>query len=220
MRTYTWHEIIFKIILPAVWETVQMVIPAMLLACLLGFILAVLMFITRPNGLHPNKRVYFVFNIVISVVRAFPFVILIVSIQPLTRAIVGTIIGTKAAIVPLTLAATPFMARMFENSLKEVDLSLIEAAKSLGATDLQLIRDVVLVEAVPSLISNMILCIIQILGLSTIAGTVGGGGLGTTAITYGYQSFNLTIMYTVCILLCVIVLLIQSAGDYIYKKYK
>ena len=154
MRIYTWNEIIFSVVLPALGQTLQMVIPAVIMASILGYTIAIGMFITRHNGLHPQSKVYSVLNIFVSMLRAFPFIILIVSIQPLTRIIMGTIIGTKAALVPLTIAGTPFMARMFENSLKEVDMSLIEAAKSLGATDLQIIKDVVFVEAVPSLISK------------------------------------------------------------------
>ena len=168
----------------------------------------------------PNKFIYQILDIIVSIVRSFPFIILIISIIPVTRFLTGSSIGETAAIVPLTVAATPFMARIFQSSLKEVDPELIEAAKSFGASNVQIIWKVMLVEAIPSIISGISLGIINLLGATAMAGAVGAGGLGATALTYGYQNFNYKIMYSIVAVLILLVVLIQFLGDLLYKKLK
>ncbi|MBP2628593.1 MAG: methionine transporter permease [Firmicutes bacterium] len=220
MREYTWAEIANKIMIPSFFDTIWMLSLAVFLAGFLGFALAILMFITNKNGLRPNDKAYSILNTMVSMIRAFPFVILIVAIIPLTRLITGTTIGHIAALVPLTVAATPFMARMFENSLKEVKPGLVVAARSFGATDWQIIRKIVLPEVLPSLISAGTMSVIQVLNMTTIAGTMGAGGLGASALTYGYQSFNYNVMYSVVAVIGILVLIIQVFGDFLYKKIK
>ena len=158
---------------------------------------------------------------VLSTIFGFVFgIILMISIIPFTRLIVGTSIGETAALVPLTVACTPFMARIFQNSFKEVDPALIEAAQSFGASKSQIVFKVMLKEAVPSIISGLCLAIINLLGCTAMAGAVGAGGLGAVALTYGYQNFNKQIMYTICVVLIILVAIIQYFGDWIYKKLK
>ena len=183
-----------------------------------GFILAVILTISAEDGLRPNKVVYKILDVIINILRSFPFIILMVFIIPLTRAIVGTSIGKEAAIVPLTFAAAPFVARIIESSLREVDKGVIEAAKSFGASDFQIIFKVMLKEAVPSIVSGLTLTIISIIGYSAMAGTVGGGGLGYLAVSYGYQRFQKDVMIVTVIILIIIVQALQMLGNYLYKK--
>ncbi len=219
MRQLSMQEIVSRIIGPAFLVTIKMLFVSIILAGILGMTLAVILYMTKPNGLTPNKFVHKTLNLLVSLIRSFPFIILMVSIIPFTRFVTGSSIGWVAATVPMTVAGTPFMARMFENNLKEVNVSLVEAAQSFGATNLQIIFKVLFVEALPSLISSSVLSIIQLLSLSAVAGTVGAGGLGAAALTYGYQSFNDTVMYSIVVVLFILVFLIQLAGDTIYKKF-
>ena len=209
---------IFDIMIQAVGQTVYMVFFSTLFASILGFILGIVVTVTSPKGLKPNKIIYNVLDLIINVLRSFPFIILIVFIIPLTRAIVGTPIGEAAAIVPLTIAAAPFVARIIESSLKEVDSGVIEAAKSFGASNTQIIFKVMLKEAVPSIISGLTLTIINIIGYSAMAGSVGAGGLGKVAISYGYQRYQTDVMIVTVIILIIMVQGLQSLGNYLYKK--
>ena len=209
---------IIDIMIQAVGQTVYMVFFSTLFASILGFILGIVVTVTSPKGLKPNKIIYNVLDLIINVLRSFPFIILIVFIIPLTRAIVGTPIGEAAAIVPLTIAAAPFVARIIESSLKEVDLGVIEAAKSFGASNSQIIFKVMLKEAVPSIISGLTLTIINIIGYSAMAGSVGAGGLGKVAISYGYQRYQTDVMIVTVIILIIMVQGLQSLGNYLYKK--
>ena len=209
---------IIDIMIQAVGQTVYMVFFSTLFASILGFILGIVVTITSPKGLKPNKIIYNVLDLIINVLRSFPFIILIVFIIPLTRAIVGTPIGEAAAIVPLTIAAAPFVARIIESSLKEVDSGVIEAAKSFGASNTQIIFKVMLKEAVPSIISGLTLTIINIIGYSAMAGSVGAGGLGKVAISYGYQRYQTDVMIVTVIILIIMVQGLQSLGNYLYKK--
>lgn len=209
---------IIDIMIQAVGQTVYMVFFSTLFASILGFILGIVVTVTSPKGLKPNKIIYNVLDLIINVLRSFPFIILIVFIIPLTRAIVGTPIGEAAAIVPLTIAAAPFVARIIESSLKEVDLGVIEAAKSFGASNTQIIFKVMLKEAVPSIISGLTLTIINIIGYSAMAGSVGAGGLGKLAISYGYQRYQTDVMIVTVIILIIMVQGLQSLGNYLYKK--
>ena len=209
---------IIDIMIQAVGQTVYMVFFSTLFASILGFILGIVVTVTSPKGLKPNKIIYNALDLIINVLRSFPFIILIVFIIPLTRAIVGTPIGEAAAIVPLTIAAAPFVARIIESSLKEVDSGVIEAAKSFGASNTQIIFKVMLKEAVPSIISGLTLTIINIIGYSAMAGSVGAGGLGKVAISYGYQRYQTDIMIVTVIILIIMVQGLQSLGNYLYKK--
>ena len=194
-----------NIIIEALGQTIYMVFFSTLFASVLGFILGIIVTVTSPTGLRPNIFIYKSLDVIINVLRSFPFIILIVFIIPLTRAIVGTPIGETAAIVPLTIAAAPFVARIIESALKEVDPGVIEAAKSFGASNLQIIFKVMLKEAVPAIISGLTLTIINIIGYSAMAGSVGAGGLGKVAISYGYQRYQTDVMIVTVIILIIIV---------------
>ena len=209
---------IIDVMIQAVGQTVYMVFFSTLFASILGFILGIVVTVTSPKGLKPNKIIYNALDLIINVLRSFPFIILIVFIIPLTRAIVGTPIGETAAIVPLTIAAAPFVARIIESALKEVDSGVIEAAKSFGASNSQIIFKVMIKEAVPSIISGLTLTIINIIGYSAMAGSVGAGGLGKVAISYGYQRYQTDVMIVTVIILIIIVQGLQSLGNYLYKK--
>ena len=209
-----------NIIIKELGATVYMVFFSTLFASILGFILGIVVTVTSPKGLKPNKIIYNVLDLIINVLRSFPFIILIVFIIPLTRAIVGTPIGEAAAIVPLTIAAAPFVARIIESSLKEVDSGVIDAAKSFGASDFQIIFKVMIKEAMPWIVSGITLSTISILGYTAMAGAVGAGGLGAVALTYGYQKFDTSVMLYTVLILIVIVQLIQCIGNLAYKKLK
>lgn len=199
-------------------KTIIMVFFSTLFSVILGFIPAIALIVTAPNGLKPNKAVYNVLDTVINILRGFPFLILMVAIMPFTKLIVGKSIGTTAAIVPLTIAAAPFVARIIESALKEVDPGVVEAAKSFGASNTQIIFRVMLKEAVPSIISGLTLTVISIIGYSAMAGTVGAGGLGDLAVRYGYQRYQTDVMIVTVIILIIIVQVLQSLGNYLYKK--
>lgn len=213
-------NLIYKIVMPEFSKTLFMVFSATVLSAAIGFMLAILLTVSHKDGLKPNRYLYQVLDTTINIVRSFPFIILIVAIIPLTRAIVGTSIGEKAAIVPLTIAGAPFIARLVEGSLREVDKELIQAAKSFGASNFQIVFRIMIPEAVPSIISGITLAIVAILGCTAMAGAVGAGGLGAVAITYGYANFDNTIMYGTVFFLILLVQVIQSAGNYLYKILK
>lgn len=195
-----------------------MVLGSTLFSVILGFIPAIVLVLTAPDGLKPNKVVYNVLDFIVNTFRSFPFIILLILVIPVTRAIVGTSLGSTAAIVPLTISAIPFVARVIENALKEVDPGLIEAAKSFGASDMQIIVHVYFKEAFPSIVSGVILAMISIVGYTAMAGSVGGGGLGDVAIRRGYQAYNLKYLFATSVILIVFVQIIQSIGNYLYKK--
>ncbi len=220
MRDIPWSEIFGRIIVPSIINTLQMLFFCFIFSAILGFIVAVALYMSKADGLRPNRTLYKILNGGISILRSFPFMILMVSIIPLTRIITGSSIGWVAALVPLTVACTPFMARMFENAIKEVNPALIDAAKSFGASDMQIIFRVVLVDALPALITGGILSIIHVLNLTTIAGAIGAGGLGASALQYGYQTNNDKVMYSIIVVLIFMVVTIQFIGDRIYKKIK
>lgn len=202
------------------FDTLKMLVISGIISTILGFFLGVILIITEKGGLCENVVVNRILDFFVNMIRSFPFIILMISIIPFTRLIVGSSIGDQAAIVPLTVAVTPFMARIFQNSFKEVDPALIEAAQSFGASKRQIVFKVMLKEAVPSIISGLCLAIINLLGATAMAGAVGAGGLGSVALTYGYQNFNQQIMYSICAVLVILVAIIQYFGDWIYKKLK
>jgi D-methionine transport system permease protein len=187
-------------------------------AVIIGFIPAIILTVTANDGLKPNKIIYTILDFIINTLRSFPVLILMVIVIPLTRFIAGKSIGTEAAIVPLTIAAAPFVARILESSLREVDKGIIEAAKSFGAYNSQIIFRVMLKEAIPSIMSGITLTIISIVGYSAMAGTIGGGGLGQVAISYGYQRFQTDYMVVTCIILIIVVQGLQFLGNYFYNK--
>lgn len=208
----------FRLIVPAIGDTLAMLAATMVLATVLGFVISVVLIITRKGGLRPNRWVYGVLNFLVNFIRSFPIMILIVALLPLTRVVMGTTMGVQGAVFPLTVAATPFMARIFENAMVEVDPQLIEAARSFGASDLQIIFFVLLKEAVPSIVSGTTLATVTYLSATTVAGAIGAGGLGSIAMNYGYHRFDDVILYTGVVILCILVQLIQLIGGWIYKR--
>ncbi|MBQ3384398.1 MAG: ABC transporter permease [Erysipelotrichaceae bacterium] len=206
------------IILKAAGQTLTMVFWSTLFSVLLGFIPAIILTLTAPDGLRPNRIVYEVLSFLVNTFRSFPFVILMVIIIPLTRAIAGTTIGTQAAIVPLTVCAIPFIARVFENALRETDAGVIEAARSFGASDWQILFRVYFKESIPRMLNGIILLTINILGYSAMAGTLGGGGIGDIAIRYGYQKYSTEYLVVCSLILIAFVQLVQSFGNWVYKK--
>lgn len=213
-------EIFERILFPAIGETLYMSVVSTLLAFALGLVPAILLIITNKDGLKPNRPLFIALDVTVNTLRSFPFIILIIVLFPFTRLIVGTSIGTTAAIVPLTIGAAPFIARLIESALKEVDKGIIEAAKSFGSSNFQIIFRVMFVEALPGIISAITLTLIVIIGFSAMAGAVGGGGLGAVAINYGYQRFRPDIMLYTVIILIIMVQIFQSFGNYLYKITK
>lgn len=209
---------IIKILEKALRETLIMVTISTLFAIAIGICFSIILIVTDKEGARPNKLIYGVLDGIINILRSFPFIILMVVVVPLTKLIVGKSIGTTAAIVPLTIAAAPFVARVIESALKSVDRGVIEAAKSLGASNAQIIFKVMIPEALPEIISGITLTVISIIGYSAMAGSIGGGGLGAVAITYGYNRFNTNFMICTVFVLIIVVQLIQWLGNYIYKK--
>ena len=203
----------------ALWETVYVTVLATALAIIIGLPLGVLLATGDKNGILPlPKPVMSVLNVVINLLRSIPFLILMIMVIPLTRAIVGTTVGTVASIVPLVIAAFPFVARLAESSFREVNPDIIEAAQSMGASPFQIIVKVLIPESVPSLISNATIGITTILGYSAMSGIIGGGGLGKIAINYGYYRYKTLIMIMAVILIIIIVQVFQSVGDHLAKK--
>ncbi|KNF09069.1 ABC-type metal ion transport system, permease component [Gottschalkia purinilytica] len=213
-----WSNYFTKIIYPSIGTTIKILFACMILGVFFGFLLAIALVMYGPLGLRPRKKIYGVLNFIVNTICSFPMIILIVALSPITKMIVGTTIGEKAAIFPITLAATPYIARIIENIFIGVNRQLIEAARSFGASDMQIIFRIMLKESVPSLISSLTLSTISYLGTTTLAGAVGAGGLGAVALNYGYQSFNNTVLYTSVIILFFMVLIIQRIGSELYKK--
>ncbi|MGL5330535.1 MAG: methionine ABC transporter permease [Peptostreptococcaceae bacterium] len=204
----------------ALIETLYMILVPTIVATIIGFILAIILVVTKPDGLKPCSPIYKVLGFIVNIFRSFPFIILMVALIPFTRLIVGTSIGEEAAIVPITVGAAPFIARIIESALNEVDKGLIEAAKSFGATKTQIVFKVMIKEAMPSIVSGITLSVISILGYTAMAGAVGAGGLGNVALTYGHQRFDTAVMVYTVITLIIIVQVIQSLGNLAYKKLK
>lgn len=205
-------------VLLATWESIYMVVLSTLLSYLVGLPLGVILVATSEGHIVENKSVNTVLGSIVNAVRSVPFIIFLILIIPLTRLIVGTPIGTIASIVPLTLAAIPFVARLVETSLKEIEWGLIEAALSMGANAWQVITKVLLPEAMPSLSLGVAITTINLVGYSAMAGIVGGGGLGTLAYYYGYQRYENGIMWITVIVLVVLVQLVQMLGDSLAAK--
>ena len=205
-------------VVEGIFVTLYMTLATTFMGYVLGLPMGIALVITAPKGLRPNKIIYKVLDVVVNVVRSFPFLILLIVIQPLTRIIVGKSYGPTATIVPLTLSAAPFIARMVESSLLEVDHGVIEAAQSMGANLWTIIWKVMIGEAKTSLIVNVTIALGTILGYSAMAGIVGGGGLGDIAIRYGYYRYDSSIMWVTVVLLTVLVQLMQYVGMKLSKK--
>ena len=188
-----------------------MVALSSLLSYLIGIPLGILLIVTDKDGIQPNGLINTVLGVIINLMRSVPFIIMLLAALPLTRFIVRTTLGPKAVVVPLVLAAAPYIARMVESSLKEVSAGVVEAAKSMGASNFQIVRKVMLPEAKPSLLMGAAISITTILGYSTMAGFVGGGGLGTLAINYGYYRYQTDVMLVTVVVLVIIVQLIQES---------
>ena len=203
----------------AVWETLYSTLLATFFAILIGLPLGVLLVTGESKGIRPLPAPVMSFlNVLINLLRSVPFIILVVMVIPLTRLIVGTSVGTIASIVPLTVAAFPFIARLVESSLREVNPNIIEAAQSMGASTWQIVFRVMLPESVPSLITNFTLAITTIMGYTAMSGAVGGGGLGKLAMSYGYQRYRYAILYLAVIVLVIITQVIQSFGTWLARK--
>ena len=203
----------------ATWQTFVMVFFSTIFSLILGIPLGIILCTSDPaSGLRPRKLLNQILSIVINILRAIPFVILVILLFPFTRAIVHTAIGTKASIVPLTIAAAPFVARVIESSLNEFEPGVIQAARSMGSTDFQIIKKVLLPEALPSIVNGITLTIINLIGYSAMAGTVGGGGLGDVAIRYGYQRYRLEYMIGAVVIILVLVEVVQVLGTRISNK--
>lgn len=197
----------------AIGESFYMVGMSLLIGTIFGAIFGILIVVTRPGGIIPFPIVYMILNPIINTIRSVPFIILIVALIPFTRSIVGTSIGNNAAIVPLIIFITPFIARLVENSLLEVGPGIIEAAESMGATPFQIIWHFILPEAFASLILSLTTATISLIGASAMAGVVGAGGVGNIAIVYGYQRFDSFAMFSTVVILIIIVQVIQSTGN-------
>ena len=213
-----WDNATTMMVVEGIFVTLYMTLATTFMGYVLGLPMGIALVITAPKGLRPNKIIYKVLDVVVNVVRSFPFLILLIVIQPLTRIIVGKSYGPTATIVPLTLSAAPFIARMVESSLLEVDHGVIEAAQSMGANLWTIIWKVMIGEAKPSLLVNVTIALGTILGYSAMAGIVGGGGLGDIAIRYGYYRYDSSIMWVTVVLLIVLVQLMQYIGMTISKK--
>jgi D-methionine transport system permease protein len=213
-----WTEQITKMILEGVRDTLYMTLLSTAIGYLFGLPMGICLAVSDKDGLAPNAFIYKILDVIANIVRSIPFLILLILLIPFTRAIVGKSYGSSATIVPLVVAAVPFIARMVESSLKEVDHGAIEAAKSMGAGNLRIILKVLLVESRTSLITGATIAIGTILGYSAMAGTIGGGGLGDIAIRYGYYRYQSDIMIVTVILLVVLVQLFQTVGMLFAKR--
>ena len=203
----------------AIWETFYVTILSSFISFLIGLPLGVLLVTGDKNGIRPlPKWLMAALNFVINILRSIPFLILMILVIPISRAIVGTSVGTVATIVPLVFAAFPFVARLVESSLRELNPNIIEAAQSMGASPFQIITKVMIPESVPSLTSNMTIAVTTILGYSAMSGAIGGGGLGKIAIDYGYYRYQFATMVVAVILLILLVQLFQSVGTRLAKK--
>ena len=207
-------------ILEALWETLYMTGASFVFSLVIGLPLGILLVVTRKGHLLENEVVFNILNIVINIFRSIPFIILMVAIIPLTRLIVGTSIGTAAAIVPLVFYAGPYIARLIENSLLEVDKGVIEAAQAMGASPGQILFRFLIPEALSSLVLALTIAIVGLIGASAMAGAIGGGGLGDLAITYGYQRFDTLVMFLTVAILVVLVQGVQSLGNLMSRRVR
>ncbi|BCK32116.1 D-methionine transport system permease protein MetI [Vibrio cholerae] len=213
-----WFALNSDLLLTATWQTLYMVAIAGAVGFALGIPLGVILHTTKKEGLLENLPLNRALGAVVNIGRSVPFLVLMVAIIPATKLIVGTFIGTTAAIVPLTIGAIPFVARLIESALLEVPTGLVEAAQSMGATPLQIIRKVLLPEALPTILNSVTITLVTLVSYSAMAGTVGGGGLGDVAIRYGFHRYDITIMAVTVVMLIMLVQIIQSIGDALVRR--
>ena len=215
------NSMIFKLVAESTLQTIEMVFWSTVFSLIMGLPLGVLLHVTDKEdqgGIIPKPVLNEILSRIVNILRSFPFLILMIILMPVARFILGTTIGTRASVVSLSIAAAPFVARVIETSLKEVDPGVIQAAKAMGSTNWQIIVKVMLPEALPSLVSGVTLTIINLIGYSAMAGTIGGGGLGDLAISYGYQRFRSDVMLAAVIVIIVLVELVQFVGNRISSR--
>ena len=215
------NSMIFKLVAESTLQTIEMVFWSTVFSLIMGLPLGVLLHVTDKEdqgGIIPKPVLNEILSRIVNILRSFPFLILMIILMPVARFILGTTIGTRASVVSLSIAAAPFVARVIETSLKEVDPGVIQAAKAMGSTNWQIIVKVMLPEALPSLVSGVTLTIINLIGYSPMAGTIGGGGLGDLAIRYGYQRFRSDVMLAAVIVIIVLVELVQFVGNRISSR--
>jgi D-methionine transport system permease protein len=210
---------LFGLLWKSLLQTLHMVAVSGLLGSLIGLPIGVFLATSGKNELFPAPKLNYVIGLIVNAARSTPFIILVVAIIPFTRLLTGTSIGTTAAIVPLTIATIPFFARLVEAAIREIDKGLIEAARAMGATPLQIVFKVLLAEARPAILLAFTMTIVSLIGYSAMVGAVGGGGLGDLGIRYGYQRFMPDVMLAVVIVLIVLVQLVQSAGDTLARRF-
>lgn len=220
MERLSLYDYVTKVVWPAFGVTMRILFATVFCAVVIGFIIAMILTITKKDGLKPNKFIFNTLDFIINIVRSFPFLILLVSLVPVTRFIMGTSIGERAAVFPLTVSMAPFVSRLIATHMDNVDKQLIEAAQSFGAKPRQILWHVIVVEAIPGIISVISFTFVTGLGATTAAGMVGAGGLGSIAMRYGYSNFNDKIMYSTVLMLVILVQIIQFVGDWIYRKVK
>jgi len=215
---WTENTRLIELLVDSLGQTIVMVFTSGFIGFAIGIPLGVLLHLSKKGGLLENTALNKSLGIVVNIGRSIPFIILLVALIPITRFIVGSSIGTAAAIVPLTIGAIPFIARLVEGALLEVPPGLVEAAQAMGAKPIQIINKVLLPEALPGIINAVTITLVTLVGYSAMAGTVGGGGLGDVGIRYGYQRFDATVMMITIVILVLLVQLIQSVGDYLVKR--
>lgn len=211
-------QAIIDLLTQATYETLYMTFFSAALSGILGIPLGVLLYATKKGNFLDNQKIYLPLGILVNIGRSIPFMVLMLAIIPFTRLVAGTSIGNTAAVVPLTVSAVPFIARMVENILNELPKGLIEAAEAMGATPMQIVNKILLPEAKSGLINTMTIVIIALIGYTAIAGAIGAGGLGKIAKTYGYDRYRPEVMFACVVILVVIVQVIQSIGDFLAKK--
>lgn len=212
-------EMLFGLLWKSLLQTLHMVAVSGLVGSLIGLPIGVFLATSGRDELFPAPKLNYVIGLVVNAARSTPFIILVVAIIPFTRLLTGTSIGTTAAIVPLTIATIPFFARLVEAAIREIDKGLIEAARAMGATPMQIVLKVLLAEARPAILLAFTMTIVSLIGYSAMVGAVGGGGLGDLGIRYGYQRFMPDVMLAVVIVLIVLVQLVQSAGDALARRF-
>jgi len=217
MRSLSWEDL-WPLLLDGTMDTLYMVALAALFTLLIGLPLGVLLFITRRGSVLPAPRLNQLLGSIINVGRSLPFIVLLIALIPFTRVIVGTTLGSTAAVVPITIGAFPFFARIVESALDEVDKGRIEAILSMGGNAWHVISKVLLPEALPALLAGITLTLVMLIGFSSMAGVIGGGGLGDLAIRYGYQRFNDQVMIGTVVILVAMVQLVQSTGDRLVRR--
>lgn len=211
-------ERLISIIGPAIPQTLIMVFASTLISIILGLPLGIILTISQKDGLYQNTKLYTILDKIINVLRSFPFIILVIVVFPLSRIIVGKAYGTAAMIIPLSISAAPFVARLMEGYFNQIDKGIIEAAKSMGSTNMEIIRRVLIPEAMPMIVNGITMTLINVVGYSAMAGAIGGGGLGDIAIRYGYQMREEEILWATVILIIIIVQIVQVLGNKLEKK--